>query len=85
LAILADNFGRSSSALWDQGDFDGNRRVNVFDLALLQMRLGPVVPFDAPLPVPEPGTLWLAVIGLVGCGGMRRWRTRMGSARRRAA
>jgi len=84
LAIMgsAANWGTSDgSATWSTGDlnFDGN--VSIADLAILgsSANWGNSLPspgLGAPAPVPEPGTIVLLLIGLVGLLGVRRLRKR---------
>lgn len=48
-AILALNFGRASDADWKRGDFNGDRRVDLHDLAILQQAQSARRPGDANL------------------------------------
>ncbi|MEX2188756.1 MAG: dockerin type I domain-containing protein [Pirellulales bacterium] len=84
-AILARNFGMSAGATWDDGDLDGNGRVDLADMAQVQRRLttGPVIigpPVDVAAnaaAVPEPSSAILATLGVAaGCGLVRRRRHR---------
>ena len=43
-AILAQNYGRTSGAIADQGDLDGNGNVSLNDLAIFQSNFGAVGP-----------------------------------------
>jgi hypothetical protein len=48
-AILALEFGRASDADWKRGDFNGDRRVDLHDLAILQQAQSARLPGDANL------------------------------------
>lgn len=74
-AILAANkFGTPQPADWTEGDFTADHVVNGFDiqaiLAANQFGQGPYAatnaPGTGPTPVPEPGTLWLALAACLG-------------------
>lgn len=67
-------FGKLTGATWDDGDFDGNGRVDIADVIKIQNRLpgGGVVigpPIDVAdariAAVPEPGSIALAAMGLL--------------------
>lgn len=47
-AILAQNFGKATAATWAAGDLDGNGRVDLADVAIVQSRMGFVAPASPP-------------------------------------
>ena len=53
LALVAANLGRTADGAWSQGDFDGNRAIDLADLARLQSHIG----FVAPSPAASPGSV----------------------------
>jgi hypothetical protein len=65
-AILAQNLGLTTGALWSHGDFDNSGTVDLADAAILQSHLGasPMAPSAAA--IPEPSTFALATVGLFG-------------------
>ncbi|MHB1037986.1 MAG: PEP-CTERM sorting domain-containing protein [Pirellulales bacterium] len=68
VARVQITYGQSGMT-WADGDFDGNGTVDIFDIALMQPNYGMGVaqaPAASPSAVPEPATLVLLVIGLVG-------------------
>jgi hypothetical protein len=79
VAIVQTKYGTTSGAAWADGDFDGNGTVDIFDVALMQVNYGYGVA-SSPSPVPEPSTLVLAGLGVlgmaVGWGRRRRMTTR---------
>jgi hypothetical protein len=92
--ILKENFGTGSSA--DQGDFNGDAKIDLTDFGILKENFGKtVVPGEpdvfagvvvytsltaAATPVPEPSTLCLSAIALVGLAVLKRNRkARLGS------
>jgi hypothetical protein len=44
LAILARNYGKSSGATFEEGDLNGDGRVNLYDVAIIQTSLSPATP-----------------------------------------
>jgi hypothetical protein len=66
----------TTGALWSQGDFDYNQRVDLLDLAMLQAHFGqgPVAPGSTA--VPEPSTFALAVSVAFGLVFLRVHRSR---------
>lgn len=79
-AIVAANFGRSGAEVnWSMGDFDGDLKVSLFDLAALQqhLQLGPDGPTSlVAASVPEPAAWALASSGVVACAGITVYRSR---------
>ncbi|MHB1038510.1 MAG: PEP-CTERM sorting domain-containing protein, partial [Pirellulales bacterium] len=57
--------GLVKGATWADGDFDGNGTVDIFDVAAMQVNYGHGVE-SSPAPVPEPSTLLLAMVGVLG-------------------
>jgi hypothetical protein len=53
VAIVAANLGRASGATWNQGDFDGNGRVSLTDLAIVQQQLGVSAPSPMAVTMPR--------------------------------
>ena len=72
LGILATNYGKSGMK-WGDGDATGDGAVDVSDLGILATHYGETAPAVS---VPEPGTLTLAAIGLLGLTVFRRRRMR---------
>lgn len=63
LAILQQNLGMSG-AVWDDGDFDGDGMVSLYDAYLLLTNYSPSMPQSATLSaVPEPASLALLALG----------------------
>jgi hypothetical protein len=67
-ALFAASFGRGGDADWSSGDFDGDRRTTLSDLAMLQARLAaPPAASSTATNVPEPSAIALAaMIALFG-------------------
>lgn len=76
VARVAFGFGMPTGATWDDGDMDGNGRVDMADIIKIQNRLagsGPIiinppidVARDAIAAVPEPGSVALVAMGVLG-------------------
>jgi hypothetical protein len=78
-ARMALNFGKSTLMRHGQGDFNGDRRVDLMDLGIFQSHITP-----APGPViaiPEPSSLALLASSLAGAAAWWRFRTRKPFAR----
>lgn len=76
--VAAGNYGKTSGAIWANGDFDYNGKVNTIDFNNIAGNFG-AAPITAPLPaaslgavVPEPSTL--GVIGIAAMGLISRRR-----------
>jgi uncharacterized protein (TIGR03790 family) len=88
LAILGANWGKTGQAggaMWSLGDFNCDGVVGSADLALLGANWGKVASWAtssadvgsfSPQGVPEPSTIWLAIIGLTTLLASYRWRHR---------
>jgi fibronectin-binding autotransporter adhesin len=87
LGILSTYYGMESGATWELGDFNGDGQVNVGDLGLLSTYydVGDVQELSmmftasssyAPANVPEPTTLILLAMGMVGVTRRRNRRRR---------
>jgi hypothetical protein len=61
------SFGKNGKLL---GDFSGNWMTNADDLVLWKSYFGGGVP--SPTPVPEASAAWLAILGVLGLGTVRR-------------
>ena len=75
VAVLLDNFGTRSGASFSQGDFDHDTAVTLRDLLILKSNLSNDMTASrsaSALSVPEPATLNLVILGLIGCAA--RWR-----------
>lgn len=91
VALLAANFGKSTNATWDDGDVDGNGRVDLADAMAIQRRLssGAVIvppPIDivadaAAVPEPSGATIVLQLGVAVGAALAARRRSRPFSPR----
>jgi uncharacterized protein YjbI with pentapeptide repeats len=64
LGILAANYGSGDSGTWGSGDFNGDGQVDVGDLGILAANYGTSISIMAS--VPEPGTIFLMLIGTLG-------------------
>jgi hypothetical protein len=62
VAMFAEHFGRTDYAWFADGDFDGDHRVTLQDLALLQAHLTPLAASSSA--VPEPSTACLSALAL---------------------
>jgi hypothetical protein len=67
LALVAANYGLTAGATFDDGDFNGDRRVSLADLAILQAHLTPL-PGGSATAVPEPGGPTLAFFAAMTLG-----------------
>jgi hypothetical protein len=70
LARFTTHYGLSTEALWEDGDFDGNGRVDLSDLGLLQQNWSHASVATAAA-IPEPSTealmgIFLAIVGFMG-------------------
>ncbi|MHB1037534.1 MAG: dockerin type I domain-containing protein [Pirellulales bacterium] len=65
VAVLQRHYGMTSGATWAKGDFDGNGTVDIQDVAMMQVNYGHGVA-SSPTPVPEPSSLVLAAMGVLG-------------------
>jgi hypothetical protein len=65
VALVAQNLGLSGGASWSNGDFDGNRQVDLIDLRMLQSRLDypPIAPSASA--IPEPSTALVVFVGIL--------------------
>ena len=69
---LADNWGTTTGANWFKADFNGDGAVNLSDVQLLGDNWGKIAGPGPPAPpaavfaVPEPSSVILAVLGLLG-------------------
>jgi hypothetical protein len=80
-AELIRNLG-SSAGTWGTGDFDFDGVTGISDWMLLRQNLGVTASPAASLAaVPEPTTLTLTVLGLMGCAV--RWRRRLPTDRQK--
>lgn len=71
LAMLAGTYGSTSGAMWEDGDFDGNGRVSLRDLAAMAANFSPVATVGAERgiaanPVAEPSGLLQTLLALGG-------------------
>ncbi|MHB1036791.1 MAG: PEP-CTERM sorting domain-containing protein [Pirellulales bacterium] len=75
VAVLQTKYGMTSGATWADGDFDGNGTVDIFDVAAMQVNYGngpheegwiATLGGGAPVTVPEPSTIVLAVLAALG-------------------
>ena len=64
LNIILSNYGATSGMTWGTGDLDGSGEVNGNDLNIVLSTYGNTA--SVTTAVPEPGTLLLALAGLVG-------------------
>lgn len=69
LGILGANYGAASGKNWLTGDFTGDGAVDVGDLGVLGANYGTSI---APAAIPEPATLSLLALGVVGLIRRRR-------------
>ncbi len=72
LAQLLGNFGRAE-AVWSDGDFDGNGRVGLTDVVILQSHLAPLASSTASA-VPEPNGIALSLAGALALFAAVRFR-----------
>jgi hypothetical protein len=77
---LAEHFGTTSDAVWENGDFDEDGKIGLADLRILQAHLEPP---PASSPVPEPATL--GVLLAAALAGALRIRHLIGPRRQHGA
>jgi hypothetical protein len=73
--LLALNFGGTAGGnrTWDQGDFNDSGHINSDDFNLLALNFGqPAPPAPAVSAIPEPGSLALLAVGVLGMYTLRR-------------
>jgi hypothetical protein len=83
LSILVESYGAASGALWEDGDFDGDGRVDLSDLRLLQshyLNTPPAALSDATA-VPEPRaarilSIAAGLLAVFRCGRFTSFRAR---------
>ncbi len=71
ITVLGTFYGRDGLRVWREGDLNGDGRVDLDDLTILGTAYGRTG--GAPVPVPEPATAGLL---LLGAGGLLRRRSR---------
>jgi hypothetical protein len=81
-AIVTARLGIVQNAVWDDGDFNGDGRINLIDLLTVRNRQTPPLPPAPPvgppvavadaIGVPEPSAMWLMVIGICGIAVVAR-------------
>ena len=72
--IWAKGFGSASPQFID-GDYNGDDAIDAADYTIWANNFGMMIRNDGPIPVPEPSTLTLGVLGLMGlvaCGWRRK-------------
>lgn len=69
LAALAENWGTTEGAVWEEGDFSTDGAVNVTDLAILAENWG--TEYAAASAVPEPSTIVMLILGALCLVGYR--------------
>lgn len=77
LARLATNFGMIDGGMWALGDATGDGVVDLGDLAKLATNFGQSVSgaeavLGGAVSIPEPGSLGMVLMGMLGLGGVRR-------------
>jgi hypothetical protein len=93
VSLLVQNFGKATNATWDDGDLDGDGKVGLADLAIVQQRFtssgGPIIvppPVDIAADaaaVPEPASLtMLGACGIFGVAASMARRRRISNPRR---
>jgi hypothetical protein len=71
-ATLAAHYGLASGAMWINGDFNGDRAVDLADAVILQHHLTSGLAASSAAPVPEPTSLAIVFISAAGAAGMVR-------------
>jgi hypothetical protein len=70
--VFGANFGMTSGADWTMGDFDYNGTVDNGDYDILGASWGTVYPGVGGANVPEPTTMGLLALGVIGLISRRR-------------
>ncbi len=77
LALVVRHLGQVSGAVTASGDFNGDGRVGLADVLVIQNHFGDTVPvsaLSAGAAIPEPATISLAIFALGVLAARRRWR-----------